>query len=58
MDFKANPNSKTLYTRIKEKLVGAGVLFEGNNIEIEGTKVTQYELIEEMKVINEQKYNV
>ncbi|CCV02152.1 hypothetical protein IIV25_134R [Invertebrate iridovirus 25] len=58
LDFKANPNSKTLYTRIKEKLVGAGVLFEGNNIEIEGTKVTQDELIEEMKVTSNQKYNV
>ncbi|CCV01984.1 hypothetical protein IIV22A_140L [Invertebrate iridescent virus 22] len=41
LDFKANPNSKTLYTRIKEKLKDSGVLFEGNNIEIEGSKVTE-----------------
>lgn len=31
IDFKANPNSKTLYVRIKDKLKSEGVSFDGNN---------------------------
>lgn len=30
LDFKANPNSKTLYNRIKKKLKAKNVIFSGN----------------------------
>ena len=33
-DFKCNPNSKTLYIRIKEKLKAKGVSFYLNEIEL------------------------
>ncbi|CCV02232.1 hypothetical protein IIV30_037R [Invertebrate iridescent virus 30] len=58
LDFKCNPNSKSLYTRIKENLKAEGVTFKGNNIDLEDSEVTQEKLVEEMKVINNQKYNV
>jgi intracellular sulfur oxidation DsrE/DsrF family protein len=58
LNFKCNPNSKTLYVRIKEKLKANGVQFSGNNIDLEGSKTTEEELIEEMKVINDQRYEV
>jgi hypothetical protein len=57
LDFKANPNSKTLYVRIKDNLKSKGVTFEGNNIDL-NEAITEDELIEEMKVINDQKYDV
>ncbi|CCV02130.1 hypothetical protein IIV25_112R [Invertebrate iridovirus 25] len=57
LDFKANPNSKTLYVRIKDKLAGVGVIFEGNNIDLNGV-VTEEELIDEMKVINDSKRDI
>ncbi|CCV01788.1 hypothetical protein IIV22_111R [Invertebrate iridescent virus 22] len=58
LDFKCNPNSKSLFTRIKENLKATGVVFKGNNIDLEDSKVTEEKLVEEMKVINDQKYNV
>ena len=58
LDFKANPNSKTLYNRIKKELKAKNVIFSGNNIDLDDSEVTQDELIEEMKVINDQKYKV
>ena len=58
LDLKANPNSKTLYNRIKDELKAKGVTFDGNNIDLVGSEVTQEELIEEMKVINDQKYHI
>jgi uncharacterized FlaG/YvyC family protein len=58
LDFKANPNSKTLYVRIKDELKAKGVLFDGNNIDLGESEVTEDDLIEEMKVINDQKYEV
>ena len=57
LDFKANPNSKTLYVRIKDKLKSQGVMFDGNNIELNGI-ITEQELIEEMKVINDSKRDI
>jgi hypothetical protein len=57
LDFKANPNSKTLYVRIKDKLKAQGVMFDGNNIELHGI-ITEEELIEEMKVINDSKREI
>lgn len=58
LDFKANPNSKSLYNRIKKELKAKNVIFSGNNIDLEESKVTEEELVEEMKVINDQKYNI
>jgi hypothetical protein len=57
LDFKANPNSKTLYVRIKDELKVKGVLFEGNNIDLNGG-ITEDELMDEMKVINDSKRDV
>ena len=57
LDFKANSNSKTLFVRIKDKLKDIGVLFEGNNIDLNET-ITEVELMEEMKVINDSKRDV
>jgi hypothetical protein len=58
LDFKCNPNSKTLYVRIKENLKAKGVTFKGNNINLCESEVTEEELIEEIGVINEQRYEV
>jgi hypothetical protein len=58
LDFKANPNSKTLYVRIKDELKVKGVLFEGNNINLEDSSITEEDLIEEMEVINDSKRDV
>jgi hypothetical protein len=58
LDFKANPNSKTLYNRIKKELKAQNVIFSGNNIDLDESNVTQEELMEEMKVINDLKYKV
>jgi hypothetical protein len=57
LDFKANPNSKTLYVRIKDKLKDQGVMFDGNNIELHGI-ISEEELIEEMKIINDSKREI
>jgi hypothetical protein len=57
LDFKANPSSKTLFVRIKDKLKAEGVIFEGNNIDLNEV-VTEHELIDEMKVINDSKFDI
>ena len=57
LDFTSNPNSKTLYVRIKDELKAKGVSFDGNNIDLNEV-ITEQELIDEMKVINDQKYKV
>ena len=58
LDLKAHPNSKTLYNRIKAELKAKGVTFDGNSIDLLGSEVTQKELVDEMKVINDQKYHI
>ncbi|CCV02078.1 hypothetical protein IIV25_060R [Invertebrate iridovirus 25] len=58
LDFKANPNSKTLYDRIRDSLKAKNVVFKGNNIDIEDAEIDEQELIDEMKVINDQRYNI
>ena len=58
LDFKCNPNSKTLYVRIKDKLKLKNVVFKGNNINLEDSTIFEEDLIEEMKVINDQKRDV
>ena len=56
IDLKCNPNSKTLFIRIKEKLKDMGVTFDGNNLSLNNA-ITEEELIEEMKLINDLKYD-
>ncbi|CCV02366.1 hypothetical protein IIV30_171R [Invertebrate iridescent virus 30] len=58
LDFKCNPNSKSLYTRIKENLKATGVMFKGNNIDLEGSEVTEEKLVEEMKATDSSKRNI
>ena len=58
LDFKCNPNSKTLFNRIKENLKATGVTFKGNNIDIEGSEVTEEKLVEEMKVTSDSKRDI
>jgi len=58
LDFRANPNSKTLYNRIKDELRAKNVIFNGNNIELEGSNVVEERLVEHMRVINDQKYDI
>jgi hypothetical protein len=47
-----------LYNRIKDELRAKNVQFSGNNLDLEESEVTQQELIDEMKVINDQKYKI
>lgn len=49
LDFTAHPN---LYNRIKKELKAK------NNIDLEETEIDEQELINKMKVINDQKYDV
>ena len=58
LDFKCSPNSKTLYNRIKETLKAKNVIFKNNDIEIEDSQITEEELIDEMKVINDAKRDI
>ena len=58
IDLDCNPNSKTLYNRIKENLKAKNVTFKGNNISLDDTTITEEELIEEMMTINDSKRNV
>jgi hypothetical protein len=55
LDFRSNPNSKTLYVRIKDNLKARGVTFEGNNIDL-NEAITKF--VDEMMTINDQKYDV
>jgi FtsZ-binding cell division protein ZapB len=57
LDLKANPNSKTLYVRIKDKLKAKKVLFDGNDIDLNGG-ITEDELMDEIKVIGDLKYEI
>ena len=58
LDFACNPNSKTLYTRIKESLKAKRVVFKGNNIDLESSDVTEQQLMDEMIMINDAKREV
>ena len=58
LDFKCNPNSKTLYTRIKENLKAKNVIFKGNNIDLEDSEVTEEGLVEAMTSIHDSRKEV
>ncbi len=58
LDLTCNSNSKTLYKQIKESLKSKGVTFDGNNVDLGRSKVTEKELKEELKVINNKKLSI
>ena len=58
LDFKCNPNSKSLYTKIKENLKAKNVVFNGNNVDLEDSEVTEEGLVEEMTLIHESRKEV
>jgi hypothetical protein len=59
LDFHCHPNSKTLFVRIRDSLKRKGVEFSSCKISIrDSTTVSEGELIETMKQINDEKLNV
>jgi hypothetical protein len=58
LDFEANPNAFSLFIRIKEELIKKGVLFCGNNIMLGDSTLSEKNLIDAMKAINDEKYEV
>lgn len=53
LKFDCSANSKTLYVRIKESLKSRAVEFRGNNIDLGESEVTEEDLVEQMKMIND-----
>jgi hypothetical protein len=58
LDLPYHPNSKTLYVRIKENLKKKGVEFNLCSISIKNATITEEELLDAMKVINDEKRDV
>src|SRR5579864_225634 len=58
LDIDVHPNSKTLYVRIKDDLRARGVAFRYCKISIEESDVTEAELVESMRAINDEKRRV
>jgi hypothetical protein len=58
LDIHLHPNSKTLYVRIKDDLRARGVAFRYCKISIEESDVTEAELVEAMRAINDEKRRV
>ena len=58
LDFPCHPNSKTLFVRIRDNLKRKGVEFSNCKISIRDSTVSEGELIETMKQINDEKLNV
>jgi Protein of unknown function (DUF3627) len=58
LDIDVHPNSKTLYVRIKDDLRARGVAFRYCKISIEESDVTEAELVETMRTINDEKRRV
>ena len=58
LDLTCHPNSKTLYNRIKDELIQKRVQFSYNNISIDKSEIDEFELINHMKKIDDQKQNV
>jgi Protein of unknown function (DUF3627)/KilA-N domain len=58
LDINLQPNSKTLYVRIKDDLRARGVAFRYCKISIEESDVTEAELVEAMRAINDEKRRV
>jgi hypothetical protein len=58
MDIDCHPNSKTLFVRIKDQLKSKGVEFYFCKVSIKNSSISERELVETMKKINDEKLNV
>jgi hypothetical protein len=58
LDFHCHPNSKSLFVRIRDNLKRKGVEFSNCKISIRDSSVSEGELVETMKQINDEKLNV
>jgi MSV199 domain/Protein of unknown function (DUF3627) len=58
LDIAIQPNTKTLYNRVKEELEERGVRYIGNALSLTNSDVNETELVEMMREINDDKFNV
>jgi hypothetical protein len=58
LELDVQPNTKTLYNRVKEELEERGVRYVGNALSIANSDVDETELVERLSEINDDKYNV
>jgi len=58
LELDVQPNTKTLYNRVKEELEERGVRYIGNALSITNSTVNEAELVERLSEINDDKYNV
>jgi hypothetical protein len=58
MDIDCHPNSKTLFVRIKDELKTKGVEFHFCKVSLKNSSISERELVETMKKVNDEKLNV
>ncbi len=58
LELDVQPNTKTLYNRIKDELVERGVVFIRNAISLTDSALTETELVERMRDVDDDKFNV
>ncbi len=58
LELDVQPNTKTLYNRIKDELVERGVVFIRNAISLTDSALTETELVERMREVDDDKFNV
>jgi predicted peroxiredoxin len=58
LDLQCQPNSKTLYVRIKDQLKKQGVEFNLCKVSIDRSELKEHDLVEVMKGINDEKLNI
>ncbi len=58
LELDVQPNTKTLYNRIKDELVERGVVFIRNAISLTDSALTETELVERMREVDDDRYNV
>ncbi len=58
LELDVQPNTKTLYNRIKDELVERGVVFIRNAISLTDTTLTETDLVERMREVDDDKFNV
>jgi MSV199 domain/Protein of unknown function (DUF3627) len=58
LELDVQPNTKTLYNRVKEELEERGVRYIGNALSITNSDVDEVELVERLGEINDDKFNV
>jgi hypothetical protein len=58
LDLQCQPNSKTLFVRIRDDLKKRDVIFSGNSLSIENSDIDEEELIKVMNEINSNKFVV